>query len=53
MKDLLPEGLRFLHVGWWVSHAISVWLVYLWGYRRGRTAQRNARLVGLGGSEGG
>ena len=44
MSDLLPKGLQFLQLGWWISHALSIWLVYTWGYRRGRRAEKNARL---------
>jgi hypothetical protein len=36
----LPEGLQFLKLGWWLIHAVAVWLVFLWGYRRGRTDER-------------
>lgn len=39
----LPEGLQFLQIGWWVIHAVAVWLVFLWGYRRGRDDERRAR----------
>jgi hypothetical protein len=40
---VLPEGLQFLKLGWWVIHAITVWLVFLWGYRRGRVDERQAQ----------
>ncbi len=36
----LPEGLQFLKLGWWLIHAVTVWLVYLWGYRNGRSVER-------------
>ena len=36
----LPEGLRFLELGWWLIHAVTVWLVFLWGYRKGRADER-------------
>lgn len=36
----LPEGIRFLELGWWLVHAVAVWLVWTWGYRSGRTAER-------------
>ena len=44
MSNLLPEGLRFLQIGWWVSHALAIWLIYTYAYRRGRRDERNARL---------
>ena len=46
MSDLLPSGLKFLQIGWWVSHALSIWLIYTWGYRRGRRHERNLQLHG-------
>ena len=48
MSDLLPQGLRFLQFGWWISHALSIWLIYTWGYRRGRRAEKSVRLHGSG-----
>lgn len=33
---VLPEGLEFLKLGWWVVHAIMILLVYQFGYARGR-----------------
>jgi len=44
MSNLLPQGLRFLQIGWWVSHALAIWLIYTYAYRRGRRDERNARL---------
>jgi len=42
----LPKGLQFLHLGWWVIHAIAILLVYTWAYRRGRRDQaRDQRLA--------
>ena len=38
----LPEGLKFLQIGWWVSHALFVWLIYAHAYRKGRADQRKA-----------
>jgi hypothetical protein len=40
---VLPEGLQFLKPGWWLIHAVTVWLVFLWGYRRGRGDERRAQ----------
>lgn len=36
----LPEGLQFLHIGWWAVHVIMIMLVYQYGYARGRGAAR-------------
>lgn len=36
----LPEGLQFLQLGWWLIHIVTVWLVFLWGYRKGRSVER-------------
>lgn len=47
MSDILPQGLKFLEIGWWVVHALAIWLVYVWAYRRGRRDERNARLHGV------
>ena len=47
MSDILPQGLKFLEIGWWVVHALAIWLVYVWAYRRGRRDERNARLHGM------
>ena len=41
----LPEGLKFLHAGWWVIHILSVLLVYAYAYRKGRAAERRAPRV--------
>jgi len=37
---VLPEGIAFLKLGWWVVHAIAIGLVFAWGYRKGRQAER-------------
>jgi len=36
----LPDGLRFLALGWWVIHVLAVVLVYTYAYRRGRVDER-------------
>jgi hypothetical protein len=46
MSDLLPQGLKFLEAGWWVSHALAIWLIYIWAYRKGRRDERTARAHG-------
>ncbi|HTO92667.1 MAG TPA: hypothetical protein VMJ70_16165 [Candidatus Sulfotelmatobacter sp.] len=40
---MLPEGLQFLKLGWWAVHAIAISLVFTWGYRKGRQAERRDR----------
>lgn len=40
---MLPEGLEFLKPGWWMIHALSVMLVFAFGYRQGRADERRAR----------
>ena len=37
---VLPDGLKFLALGWWVVHAIMFLLVYQWGFVRGRGAEK-------------
>ena len=47
MSDILPQGLQFLQLGWWISHVLIIWLVYGWAYRKGRTDEKRALLLGL------
>ena len=47
-RNLLPTGLQFLQFGWWIMHALAIALVYAWGYRKGRQAEKQARLHGTG-----
>jgi hypothetical protein len=52
---VLPEGIRFFTIGWWVIHLIAVALVFAWGYRKGRKDERRERGAAPGqrsGSEG-
>lgn len=42
---VLPEGLEFLKPGWWLTHVLFVLLVYSYGYRKGRLAERKARQI--------
>ena len=44
MSDLLPKGLQFLELGWWFSHALAIFLIYSWAYRKGRRDEKAARL---------
>lgn len=39
----LPEGLEFLKLGWWVTHILFVVLIYSYGYRKGREAERRTQ----------
>jgi hypothetical protein len=36
----LPDGLKFLQIGWWAVHLLAFGLVYSYGYRAGRAAER-------------
>jgi len=36
----LPDGLKFLHGGWWLIHLLAILLIYLYAYRKGRADQR-------------
>jgi hypothetical protein len=40
---VLPEGLGFLKPGWWMLHVLAVGMVFVWGYREGRDAEREER----------
>ena len=40
---VLPEGLKFFTVGWWVIHLLAVTLVFAYGYRKGRQDERRQR----------
>ncbi len=48
----LPEGLKFLHAGFWVVHAIAILLVAAWAYRKGRADERRDRRRKEGGAAG-
>jgi hypothetical protein len=43
LATVLPEGLQFLKPGWWLLHVAGIALVFVWGYRRGRLAERRER----------
>ena len=43
---VLPEGLSFLKPGWWILHVLAVALVFVYGYRRGRIAERREQREG-------
>lgn len=38
--SVLPEGLSFLKPGWWMLHIAAFALVFTYGYRKGRRAER-------------
>lgn len=40
---VLPDGLQFFQFGWWVIHAVAIYLVYSYAYRRGRRDERRKR----------
>jgi hypothetical protein len=40
---MLPPGIAFPELGFWVLHVIAMALVFVWGYRRGRQAEREER----------
>lgn len=40
---VLPEGLQFLKLGWWLIHALGVLLVWSYAYRKGRLDERKAK----------
>ncbi len=40
---MLPHGIAFPQLGFWVLHVVAVALVFVWGYRKGREAEREAR----------
>jgi hypothetical protein len=40
---VLPEGLRFFTIGWWVIHLLGIVLVFAWGFRKGRQHERRER----------
>jgi hypothetical protein len=40
---VLPEGLSFLKPGWWILHVLAFGLVFAYGYRRGRLAERREK----------
>lgn len=40
----LPDGLQFLHLGWWVVHSVAFLLAYQFGFVRGKgEAKREQR----------
>ena len=43
---MLPPGIAFPEIGFWVLHVIAVVLVFVWGYRRGREDERRDRSEG-------
>ena len=37
---MLPQGIAFPQLGFWVLHLLAMALVFVWGYRKGREAER-------------
>lgn len=40
---MLPHGIAFPQLGFWVLHVLAIALVFVWGYRKGREAERDER----------
>ena len=40
---MLPQGIAFPQIGFWVLHLIAMVLVFIWGYRKGRQAERDEK----------
>jgi hypothetical protein len=40
---MLPPGIAFPEIGFWVLHVIAFALVFVWGYRKGREDERGER----------
>ena len=40
---ILPRGLQFLELGWWASHALAIFLIWGYAYRKGRKDERKDR----------
>ena len=40
---MLPQGIAFPQLGFWILHLIAMALVFVWGYRKGREAERQDR----------
>jgi len=36
----LPDGLKFLQFGWWLLHIVTIALVWIYAYRKGRDDER-------------
>jgi hypothetical protein len=49
---VLPEGLQFLKLGWWLIHVLGVLLVWSYAYRKGRIDERKARKTTTDAAEG-
>jgi hypothetical protein len=42
---VLPLGLQFLQIGWWVVHVAGVLFIWAWAYRQGRAAERREQRI--------
>lgn len=40
---MLPHGIAFPQLGFWILHLLAIALVFVWGYRKGREAEREDR----------
>jgi hypothetical protein len=41
----LPDVLKFLAPGWWLVHAVAIWIAFRYGYVRGRGDERRDQRV--------
>jgi hypothetical protein len=41
----IPDVLRFLYPGWWLVHAVAVWIAYRYGFVAGRASARREQQV--------
>lgn len=37
---VLPDGIKFLSFGWWLLHAIAIFLAWQFGYNKGRADEK-------------
>lgn len=37
---VLPDGIKFLSLGWWILHALAIFLAYQFGFNKGRAAEK-------------
>ena len=37
---VLPDGIKFMSLGWWIIHALAILLAYQFGFNKGRAAEK-------------
>lgn len=37
---VLPDGIKFMSLGWWIIHAFAILLAYQFGFNKGRAAEK-------------